>query len=184
MKHLAVYLLLKLGGNDAPSKDDITKAMESVGITADDERLSAMMAELEGKDVNELVETGSAMLAKFGGGGGGAGGDAGGAEEAAKEEEVEEEEAPAATGMFGDDGGKFETRKERILYCARQCLLHLFLVLLLQVVLTAVDRIRKRWRSVRSKKRVEGWERMGMSRMNRPTVQSDESKMVAQRNIT
>ena len=30
MKHLAVYMLLKLGGNDAPTKDDVTKAMEAV----------------------------------------------------------------------------------------------------------------------------------------------------------
>ena len=43
-----------------------------------------------------------------GGGGGGAGGGGGGGGEEEKEEEVvEEEEAPAATGMFGDDGGKF-----------------------------------------------------------------------------
>ena len=110
MKHLAVYMLLKLGGNDAPSKDDVTKAMEAVGISADDERLSAMMAELEGKDLNELLEAGSAMLAKFGGGGGGGGGggaDGGADAEPEKEEEVEEEEAPAATGMFGDEGTWF-----------------------------------------------------------------------------
>ena len=70
MKHLATYMLLVLGGNDSPSKDDIKKAMSAVGVEADDERLTKMLAELEGKDLNELMEAGKGMLAKFGGGGG------------------------------------------------------------------------------------------------------------------
>ena len=59
MKHLAVYMLLKLGGTAEPTAAEITKAMSAVGIAVDDERLAAMMKELEGKDVEELMKTGS-----------------------------------------------------------------------------------------------------------------------------
>ena len=113
MKEMAVYLMLVLGGNATPSKDDVTKAMSAVGMEADDARLSALVSELEGKDLDEIMEAGKERLAKFGsggGGGGGAGGAAGGGAEAEeeKEEEVEEEEAPAAMDMFGGgDGGDY-----------------------------------------------------------------------------
>lgn len=52
MKHLAAYLLLGLGGNHSPSADDITKVLQSVGIDADSDRLSQLLSELEGKDIN------------------------------------------------------------------------------------------------------------------------------------
>ena len=74
MKHLAVYMMLVIGGNASPSKEDVSKALSAVGIEADDERLSKMMADLEGKDLGELLESGTELLAKFGGGGGGGGG--------------------------------------------------------------------------------------------------------------
>jgi ribosomal protein L12E/L44/L45/RPP1/RPP2 len=107
MKHLATYLLLKLGGNDAPSADDITKALATVGVEVDSANLTKMMADLEGKDLTELMASGKDMLATFGGGGGGggggAGGDAGGAAPAV-EEVAEEEEADVGGGnLFGDD---------------------------------------------------------------------------------
>lgn len=54
MKHLAAYLLLKLGGNDSPSASDIKAVLSSVGIDADDERLNKLIDELEGKDLNEV----------------------------------------------------------------------------------------------------------------------------------
>jgi len=109
MKHVAAYLLLVLGGNDSPSADDVSKALSSVGVEVDQERLDALMKDLEGKDLNELMESGTAMLAKFGGGGGGGGTSgvaAAAAEEEVEEEKVEEEEAPPAMDMFGggDDG--------------------------------------------------------------------------------
>ena len=110
MKHVAAYLLLVLGGNASPSADDVSKALSSVGVEVDQDRLDTLMKDLEGKDLNELMESGTAMLAKFGGGGGGGGGASGGAaaaaEEEAEEEKVEEEEAPPAMDMFGggDDG--------------------------------------------------------------------------------
>lgn len=54
MKHLAAYLLLTLGGNEKPSADDVKKVLDSVGIEADSDRLSKLLSELEGKDINEV----------------------------------------------------------------------------------------------------------------------------------
>jgi large subunit ribosomal protein LP2 len=54
MKHLAAYLLLHLGGNASPSAKDIKGVLESVGIEADDDRLSSLLSELEGKDINTV----------------------------------------------------------------------------------------------------------------------------------
>lgn len=54
MKHLAAYLLLSLNGG-SPSESDVKKLLSSVGIEADDERLSKLFSELEGKDINEVT---------------------------------------------------------------------------------------------------------------------------------
>lgn len=54
MKHLAAYLLLGLAGNSSPSAADISTVLESVGIEADKERLTSLLGELEGKDINEV----------------------------------------------------------------------------------------------------------------------------------
>jgi large subunit ribosomal protein LP2 len=56
MKHLAAYLLLTIGGNSSPSEADVKKVLESVGIEADDERLSTLISELKGKDLQEVWE--------------------------------------------------------------------------------------------------------------------------------
>lgn len=114
MKHVAAYLLLVLGGNASPSADDVTAALSAVGIESDADSLSRFLAEMEGKDLEEVLAAGKEMLAKFGGGGGGggasAGAAAGGEAEAEAEPEVEEEEAPMGGGdMFGggDAGGDY-----------------------------------------------------------------------------
>jgi hypothetical protein len=49
MRHLAVYMMLVLGGNATPSKEDVTKALSTVGIEADEARLDHLLSELEGK---------------------------------------------------------------------------------------------------------------------------------------
>ncbi|KAG0648145.1 60S acidic ribosomal P2 [Hyphodiscus hymeniophilus] len=111
MKHLAAYLLLALGGNSSPSEKDVKSVLESVGIEADDERLSKLISELKGKDLQELISEGSSKLASVpsGGSGGGApaagGAAAGGAaaaEEAPaeKEEEKEESDEDMGFGLF------------------------------------------------------------------------------------
>ncbi|CAK7275492.1 60S acidic ribosomal protein P2 [Sporothrix epigloea] len=109
MKHLAAYLLLTLGGNASPSAADIKTVLESVGIEADDERLSTLLSELKGKDINELIAEGSAKLASVPSGGaaapaaggaaaGGAAADAPAEEE--KEEEKEESDDDMGFGLF------------------------------------------------------------------------------------
>jgi len=54
MKHLAAYLLLGLAGNTSPSADDIKEVLSSVGIEAEEERLTLLLKELDGKDMNEV----------------------------------------------------------------------------------------------------------------------------------
>lgn len=54
MKHLAAYLLLTLGGNASPSAADVKKVLESVGIEADNDRLTTLLSELKGKDINTV----------------------------------------------------------------------------------------------------------------------------------
>ena len=54
MKHLAAYLLLGLAGNTTPSADDIKEVLSSVGIEAEEERLTLLLKELDGKDMNEV----------------------------------------------------------------------------------------------------------------------------------
>ncbi len=54
MKHLAAYLLLGLAGNESPSASDVKEVLSSVGVDADDERLEKLIAELQGKDINEV----------------------------------------------------------------------------------------------------------------------------------
>ncbi|POS73801.1 60S acidic ribosomal protein P2 [Diaporthe helianthi] len=110
MKHLAAYLLLVQGGKEKPSADDVKKVLDSVGIEADSDRLSKLLSELEGKDINELISEGSSKLASVpsGGAGGAApaagGAAAGGAAEAPKEEakaeEKEESDDDMGFGLF------------------------------------------------------------------------------------
>lgn len=54
MKHLAAYLLLGLAGNTSPSAEDISEVLSSVGIESDNDRVSALLKELEGKDINTV----------------------------------------------------------------------------------------------------------------------------------
>lgn len=62
MKYLAAYLLLALGGNETPSGADIEKVLSSVGIEADSERLSKVVGELEGKNINEVWTSSKANM--------------------------------------------------------------------------------------------------------------------------
>jgi len=102
--------MLQIGGNSTPSKEDVTGALSAVGVEAEAASLDKLFADIDGKDIAELMAAGKEQLAKFGGGGGGGGGGgaSGGAEAAEEEEEEEEEEeaeAPAGGGgLFGDDG--------------------------------------------------------------------------------
>ena len=54
MRHIAAYLLLQIGGNANPSAGDVKKVLGAVGIEADEERLSKLISELGGKDINAV----------------------------------------------------------------------------------------------------------------------------------
>jgi len=69
MKYLAAYLLLTIGGNAAPSAKDITALLATVGIEAESERIESLIAQLAGKDINELIAEGTSTLASVPSGG-------------------------------------------------------------------------------------------------------------------
>ena len=54
MKHLAAYLLLHLT-HPAPTKEDVTEILATVGIQPDIEKLDKFYKLLEGKDINEVI---------------------------------------------------------------------------------------------------------------------------------
>jgi large subunit ribosomal protein LP2 len=54
VKLIGAYLLATLGGNASPSASDVKKILDSVGIEADGEQLDKLIAELDGKDINEV----------------------------------------------------------------------------------------------------------------------------------
>eukprot|EP00873_Tetraselmis_striata_P039670 jgi/Tetstr1/459934/TSEL_005273.t1 len=99
MRVISAYLLAVLGGKEKPTAADITAILGAVGVEAEADKVSKLISELEGKDIQELIAEGSKKLASVpsGGGGGGGGGGAaagggGGAAAAAPEPEPEEEE--------------------------------------------------------------------------------------------
>lgn len=112
MRYVAAYLLAVLGGNTSPSAKDIKAILGSVGIEADDERLNKVISELNGKDINEVmnsglsrlasVPTGSAVVAPAAaaaGGGAGAGAAPAAAEEKKEEKKEESEESDEDMGF-------------------------------------------------------------------------------------
>jgi len=54
MKYLAAYLLLTIGGNTAPAAKDVSALLATVGIEAEAERIESLIAQLAGKDINEV----------------------------------------------------------------------------------------------------------------------------------
>lgn len=47
MRYVAAYLLAALGGNANPSEEDVKHILSSVGIDAEEEKLSKVMSELK-----------------------------------------------------------------------------------------------------------------------------------------
>ncbi|XP_043932553.1 60S acidic ribosomal protein P2 isoform X2 [Protopterus annectens] len=114
MRYVAAYLLATLGGNSSPSAKDIKKILDSVGIEADDTRLNKVINELNGKDINDVINAGLSKLACVPAGGAVAvsaaaagGGDKAAAAPAAaekkeeeKKEESEESDEDMGFGLF------------------------------------------------------------------------------------
>lgn len=59
MRYLAAYLLLQLGGNSAPTADDIKKVLGSVGVDLDSEKANKVIKELSGKNIEEVIAEGT-----------------------------------------------------------------------------------------------------------------------------
>lgn len=83
MKYIAAYVLCQMGGNEAPDAAAVTKVVTATGAEVDEEALTAFLAKMEGKNLDELIAAGEQKFKAVGsggggGGGGGAGGDAGG----------------------------------------------------------------------------------------------------------
>lgn len=108
MKYLAAYLLLIEGGNTSPSASDVSALLETVGAEVDQGRVSALLKDLEGKQVADLIAEGQTKLASVptggaasAGGAAAASGDAGAAAvEEEKEEEKEESDEDMGMGLF------------------------------------------------------------------------------------
>ena len=47
MRYVAAYLLAVLGGNNNPSKGDVSRILESIGLDVEDEKLSKVMLSLD-----------------------------------------------------------------------------------------------------------------------------------------
>ena len=106
--------MLVAGGNEAPTAADVTSLLGKLEIEVDQARLTQLLAELEGKNVEELVALGKDKLLVGGFGGGGAPAAAapvassGDAAPAAKAEKPKVEEVDALDGgmdMFGGGSG-------------------------------------------------------------------------------
>ena len=117
MKYLAAYLLLALGGKESPSAEDVTGLLTKLDVEVDAAKIEQLVKAMEGKSLDEVLESGEKKLLSVGGGGGGgaapaaaAGGAAAGGkpakEEKPKEEKPKEEEVTVSGGdLFGGGGG-------------------------------------------------------------------------------
>ncbi|KAK8816264.1 60S acidic ribosomal protein P2 [Blastocystis sp. ATCC 50177/Nand II] len=111
MRHLSAYLMLVLGGNEKPTAENIKTVLESVGAEAEDEKIEKLLADLEGKNVEEMIKEGLEKLVSIptGGAAAPAAGAAAPAEEKKEEEKKEEEEEEeedvdmSGGGLFGGD---------------------------------------------------------------------------------
>jgi large subunit ribosomal protein LP2 len=113
MHEVAALLLCKLGGQSG-SADEVKAVLTAAGLEPNEEALTKMITDMEGKELNDLLAAGAEKIKDVpfgggggGGGGGGAGGDAGEAE-VQEEEKVEEEEVDMGGGMdmFGAEEGE------------------------------------------------------------------------------
>eukprot|EP00048_Salpingoeca_helianthica_P001915 m.52747 g.52747 ORF g.52747 m.52747 type:complete len:106 (+) comp11792_c0_seq2:128-445(+) len=104
MRYVAAYLLAALGGKASPSAEDVKAILASVGIEADDAKLSKVVKELNGKDINAVIAEGEKKLASVPSGGAAPAAAAAAAPAAAaggkKEEKKEESDGDMGFGLF------------------------------------------------------------------------------------
>merc|ERR1712165_473696 len=106
-KYVAAYMLAALSG-EAPPKDAVTKILESIGADINAEQFDKVFAELDGKNVDEVVAEGMSKLASVpsggaapAGGAAAAGGEDAPAAEEKKEESEEESDSDMGFDLFG-----------------------------------------------------------------------------------
>merc|ERR1711972_50489 len=93
MKYVAAYLLAAQSGS-APSKDQVTKILESIGADIEADKLNKVFSELDGKNVDEVISEGMGLLASVPSGGA--------AQDAAAEEKKESSEEESDSDMGFD----------------------------------------------------------------------------------
>eukprot|EP01006_Ploeotia_vitrea_P020769 TRINITY_DN53073_c0_g1_i1.p3 TRINITY_DN53073_c0_g1~~TRINITY_DN53073_c0_g1_i1.p3 ORF type:complete len:109 (-),score=39.41 TRINITY_DN53073_c0_g1_i1:1384-1710(-) len=95
MKVIAAYLLLQLAGK-TPDAKSIEKVLKAGGVSADNDKIKALIAAVGDSDVEELITEGVGKMGSLGAASGGAaapaaGGGGGGGAAPAKEEKKKEE---------------------------------------------------------------------------------------------
>lgn len=58
MRYVAAYLLASLGSKSSPTAADIEKILGSVGIECEKDKVSKVISELKGKNLEEVIEEG------------------------------------------------------------------------------------------------------------------------------
>ena len=71
MQEVAALLLCKVGGK-AGSADEIKAVLEAAGVEVNEDQVTKLVGDMDGKDVNELLSAGMEKLkdVPMGGGGG------------------------------------------------------------------------------------------------------------------
>ena len=69
MRVVSAFLLARLGGNASPDAAAINNILGSVGVEAEASKISQLLSELEGKDVDEVIAAGVEKLASVPSGG-------------------------------------------------------------------------------------------------------------------
>ena len=107
MKHVAAYMLARLGGVEQPASGDVQKILQSVGIESENSQLEQLISAVSGKNVDELISAGMSKLASMPAGvavasapSAGAAPAAAAAAEAPKKVEKEESDEDMGFGLF------------------------------------------------------------------------------------
>ncbi|KAE8301337.1 Ribosomal protein P2 [Giardia duodenalis] len=116
MKHLAAYLLAKMGGKNEPAVADIEKIIAAVGGTTDADLAKTVVEKVGagGLSVEDLMSLGKKRMASMPAVGAApaaastAAAVAEAAPAAAKKEESDDDEIVGAGGMFGGDSSSSE----------------------------------------------------------------------------
>ena len=61
MRYIAAYLLAVLGGNESPSKSDVTGILSAGGIEVDQALFDQVYNQLNGKSLDEIIAAGIIM---------------------------------------------------------------------------------------------------------------------------